>query len=254
MLFQVPCCRMKYSYTKNRGVHNGSIPLTKIFFNENPTVLVLPTVLARCCRCSRTRCWVLPCRWWRSQHRSSRPRHCLVWWWCQHSPVDPAELLESHWTKATGRTLKSGTPGFQAPEQLTGLSADPTKCDVYAMGGVVVEVLSAKPIWQGMTHFQIMYKVTVEKAFPDFSNIMPTAFQPIMRKCFSVSGEWFSSTELLVKVAEAMADCWPFLYLHFHSFSESLSFLLLLCGTSLQWLNVLHHFNTVKVVSLTSCF
>ena len=36
---------------------------------------------------------------------------------------------------------------------LTGLCTGATNCDVYAMAGVVVEVLCAKPIWKGVMHF-----------------------------------------------------------------------------------------------------
>ena len=68
--------------------------------------------------------------------------------------------------------MLSGTPGFQAPEQLKQLSVD-GRCDVYAFGGVLIELFGGKPLWPSLTHFQIMYKVTVLEEFPAYDHLPP---------------------------------------------------------------------------------
>jgi serine/threonine-protein kinase len=47
---------------------------------------------------------------------------------------------------AGSTTMRCGTPGFQAPEQLEGRSIS-TKCDVYAFGGILTELCGELPLW-----------------------------------------------------------------------------------------------------------
>ena len=58
-------------------------------------------------------------------------------------------------------TMKAGTPGFQAPEQLKseGISA---KCDMHTFGGVLTEIYGEMPLWPKMAPHQIMFNVTVK--------------------------------------------------------------------------------------------
>ena len=44
-------------------------------------------------------------------------------------------------------TMRAGTPGFQAPEQLQGKSIS-SKCDVYSLGGVITELFGEVPLWR----------------------------------------------------------------------------------------------------------
>lgn len=82
------------------------------------------------------------------------------------------------------QTMKAGTPGFQAPEQLKQEELS-VSCDVYAFGGVIIELVGEKPLWPfGLTHFQIMYKVSIEQAQPMFSHLSED-IQSICSKCLA---------------------------------------------------------------------
>lgn len=70
------------------------------------------------------------------------------------------------------KTMMSGTPGFQAPEQLQALEAN-IKCDVYGVGGVLLELFGERPIWDKLTPSQIICKVVVAKECPDVSHLFP---------------------------------------------------------------------------------
>ena len=67
-------------------------------------------------------------------------------------------------------TMRSGTPGFQAPEQLQGQSIS-TKCDIYAFGGILTELYGELPLWPKTPPHQIMFNVAVKGVFPDTSQL-----------------------------------------------------------------------------------
>ena len=56
--------------------------------------------------------------------------------------------------------MQSGTPGFQAPEQLRAEPID-VGADVYAFGALL--------IWGGLTPYQIIVKVAINNEVPDYS-------------------------------------------------------------------------------------
>lgn len=58
-------------------------------------------------------------------------------------------------------TMKAGTPKFQSPEQLKGESLA-TSTDTYALGGVLTELFSEKPLWNNLSRHTITFKVAVE--------------------------------------------------------------------------------------------
>ena len=63
------------------------------------------------------------------------------------------------------KTMLAGTPGFQAPEQLSGTHIG-VECDVYAYGAGVVVLFSERPVWPNLSPYQIMFTVTLEKKYP----------------------------------------------------------------------------------------
>ena len=67
-------------------------------------------------------------------------------------------------------TMRAGTPGFQAPEQLMGLSLT-DKCDVYAFGGVMTELFGERPLWEQETPYTITFKVACNKEFPKTNHL-----------------------------------------------------------------------------------
>ena len=66
--------------------------------------------------------------------------------------------------------MKAGTPGFQAPEQLRGESVG-TESDVYALGGVLVELFGERVLWAKLSSHAIMYQVGVEGKFPKYGHL-----------------------------------------------------------------------------------
>ena len=83
---------------------------------------------------------------------------------------------------AGSTTMRAGTPGFQAPEQLQGQSIS-SKCDVYALGGVITELFGEKALWPKMQAHQIMFQVGVKGAFP-LTEHLPEEIQGITNLCF----------------------------------------------------------------------
>ena len=54
--------------------------------------------------------------------------------------------------------------------------------DVYAFGCVLIELFGGKKVWEGLSAIQIMVKVAVESAVPDYSHL-PESVKPICAKC-----------------------------------------------------------------------
>lgn len=98
------------------------------------------------------------------------------------------------------RTMTSGTPGFQAPEQLRAEKLDEL-CDVYAVGAVVVELFAERPVWPGLTQFQIMCKVCVEKQLPEVEDL-PQGIRTLCKSCLCDRIARVSSAQLLKRVVD----------------------------------------------------
>jgi len=102
-------------------------------------------------------------------------------------------------THAHSMTLRGGTPGFQAPEQLRGDSISP-KCDVYAFGGVLTELFGGKPLWGKLTAHAISFKVGCEGKFPDTDHL-PPPIKSITDVCFKPLEARAEMASVLVKLA-----------------------------------------------------
>lgn len=70
------------------------------------------------------------------------------------------------------RTMLAGSSGFQSPEQLRNESIG-IPSDVYALGAVALVVFVEKPVWPGLSPYQIMFQVTVSNAKPNTSLLPP---------------------------------------------------------------------------------
>ena len=82
------------------------------------------------------------------------------------------------------RTIMAGTPAFQAPEQL---KADAVNegADMYAFGVLLIELFGEKAVWDKLTPYQVIVKVVLEGATPDF-NHLPLQIQTICAGCLKV--------------------------------------------------------------------
>ena len=85
------------------------------------------------------------------------------------------------------KTIQSGTPGFQAPEQLRAELID-VGADVYAFGALLIELFSEKPIWEGLTPYQIIVKVAINSDFPSYGEL-PSSIQEICALCMKQKRE-----------------------------------------------------------------
>lgn len=72
--------------------------------------------------------------------------------------------------QAGTKTTLAGSPGYQPPEQLRAEKIG-IHCDIYAVGGVILVTFGGKPMWPGLSPFQIMCKITVENKVPDTSHL-----------------------------------------------------------------------------------
>lgn len=105
-------------------------------------------------------------------------------------------------TQAMGtRALQAGTPGFQAPEQLKAEEVD-EGADVYAFGVTMVELFGEKLVWNGLNHYQILCKVAVEGALPQYDPL-PSAVQHICAMCVTKRESRFPISEVLRALLEA---------------------------------------------------
>lgn len=95
--------------------------------------------------------------------------------------------------------MKAGTPGFQAPEKLRAEHID-ERCDVYAVGAVLVELFGEIALWSGLDHYQIMCKVVVEKLAPDCSHLPSAAIRDLCESCLCDHETRPSSGKVLKKI------------------------------------------------------
>ena len=76
------------------------------------------------------------------------------------------------------KTMQSGTPGFQAPEQ----EVIDARADVYAFGSLLIELFGEKAVWEGLNPYQIIVKVVIEGKVPDHSHLHPS-IRSICHEC-----------------------------------------------------------------------
>ena len=80
------------------------------------------------------------------------------------------------------KTMLAGSPGFQSPEQLRNENLGlPT--DVYALGAVLYVLFGETQVWPGLSPYQIMYKVAVNREKPDTAHLVPPV-RAVCEACF----------------------------------------------------------------------
>ena len=78
--------------------------------------------------------------------------------------ASPRAAATTIWSESQGRRaaadppgMAMGTPEYMAPEQAAGRPADP-RCDVYAVGAILYEMLTGKPPYEGDNFMEILHK------------------------------------------------------------------------------------------------
>jgi alkyl hydroperoxide reductase subunit AhpC len=79
----------------------------------------------------------------------------------RYAPVEAGETIDFRPVEAGAL---SGTPNYMAPEQTRGLAALPAS-DVFALGLIIHEMVTGRPVFQGRDLFQVLR--TVEQVNPD---------------------------------------------------------------------------------------
>lgn len=100
------------------------------------------------------------------------------------------------------KTMMTGSPGFQAPEQLRAESLGP-HCDVYAFGCVLIVLHREKVLWPGLNPYQILCKVSINKESPIMDDMNPNIKSISVRALLSVKERPIIGTilNLLLKAA-----------------------------------------------------
>jgi len=75
-----------------------------------------------------------------------------------------------HEESLEGKTLRAGTPGYMAPEQMRGLSVGPA-ADQYGLGRTLLEMLAAGPVHED-----------IDRAIGELPETLPSALLPILRR------------------------------------------------------------------------
>ena len=74
-------------------------------------------------------------------------------------------------------------------------------CDVYAFGAVMVVLFGEKVLWEGLSAFQIMCKITCENQFPSTKHL-DNEIQAICNRCLIEQEKRSSSSEILLMLLQ----------------------------------------------------
>jgi serine/threonine protein kinase len=82
--------------------------------------------------------------------------------------------------------MTMGTPEYMAPEQAAGRPADP-RSDVYAAGGLLYEMLSGKPPYEGNNFMEILHKkaTTTPASLASYRDDVPAALDALILRTLS---------------------------------------------------------------------
>jgi serine/threonine-protein kinase len=106
----------------------------------------------------------------------------------------------------TGRIL--GTPLYMAPEQCSGAAVD-HRCDLYAAGLILHEMIAGRPPFHGETVNEILYKHTTEDPPPLGANspgaTLPGGIEELLRRALAKKREErFSSAREMIDALDAL--------------------------------------------------
>jgi hypothetical protein len=99
------------------------------------------------------------------------------------SGTDDLEKSQNGGRRLTHPGMTMGTPEYMAPEQAAGRPADP-RSDVYAMGGLLYEMLSGKAPFEGANFMEILHKKASSMPAPlsGIRNDVPAPLEALIMK------------------------------------------------------------------------
>ena len=95
-------------------------------------------------------------------HRDLKPENIFLV--AGDGKADFVKVLDFGVARSAGRTTRltnpgiaMGTPEYMAPEQAAGRPAD-ARSDIYALGGILYEMLTGQPAYEGANFMEVLHK------------------------------------------------------------------------------------------------
>jgi hypothetical protein len=98
-----------------------------------------------------------------------------------------------------------GTPAYMAPEQYDS-SGVSDKTDTWALGCVILEMLTGQMPWTGMRQPQIMMNLLMKKETPAIPPGLPTELEAVLRECFCLDKQTRASSRNVVDKLQPLVE------------------------------------------------
>ncbi len=145
-------------------------------------------------------------------HRDISPGNVFL---TDEGKVRIADFGVAGFTSSTSTTSDSGsivgTPGFMAPEQITGGEADP-RSDIFSIGCIAYELLSGKQAFTGDNIAQIIHRVINEQPGPvrELNPKVPVSLEELVFRMLAKNPEYrYQSMDEVVTAATRVLEEMP---------------------------------------------
>ena len=104
-------------------------------------------------------------------HRDLKPENIMLSWAGEMKILDfGIAHSAAAMFRTTAKDMTKGTPGHMSPEQVTGEKILDARSDIFALGTILAQAMTLKPIFEGNRPVNIMYSVLKQ-------NLVPLLFQ-----------------------------------------------------------------------------